>query len=120
MDKLDQLIAEAFAEEDRSLIEETGEQGIFRQLTGVFQGRNAWVHWLVTLAMLAYAGVALWAAWQFFTAAEVLVVLRWGVIGTVSILVIGMLKLYLLGEMQTERVIRQLKRVELRLASRDK
>ena len=41
-------------------------------------------------------------------------------VACLSFLVIGMLKLYMFGEMQTARILRELKRVELMLAVREK
>lgn len=120
MEKLDQMIVEALSEEERALGAGLEEDGIFRQIGGQFRGPNAWVHWLTTVALFAYAALALWAAVRFFTAVETADLVFWGIIGAVSIVVIGMLKLYMLGEMQTDRVIRELKRVQLILAAREK
>ncbi len=119
MDKLDQMIAEALAEEDRDIVARTAEQGFFTQFFGQLSGRNAWVGWLTTAAIFAYAALMFWAGWKFFTVSEELAALRWGLVTLFSGVVIGMLKLYLFQEMQTNRVIRELKRVELLLAKRE-
>ena len=120
MDRLDQMIEAALAEEDRAIMEETKELGLFAQMAGQYRGPKAWVNWLSTGALFVYGGVALWAAIRFFTAAEATQLIFWGVIGTVSILAIGMLKLYMLNQVETDRVLRELKRVELMLAAREK
>lgn len=119
MDKLDQMIAEALAEEDRDILASTAEQGFFAQLFAPLSGRNAWVGWLTTVAIFAYAALMLWTGWKFFAATETLSALRWGLVALFSGVVIGMLKLYLFQEMQANRVIRELKRVELLLAKRE-
>jgi len=120
MDKLDHMIAEALAEEERAIIAETQELGLFRQMAAQYRGPDAWVNWLSTLALFAYGALALWSAYAFFTATEVMGLVFWGVLLTVSILAVGMLKLYMLNKVETGRVIRELKRVELMLAAREK
>ena len=120
MNKIDQMIAEALAEEDRTIVAETQELGLFAQMAGQYHGRNAWVNWLSTLALFAYAALALWSAWKFFTAADVMAVAFWGILLAVAILAIGMIKLYLLSKIETDRVLRELKRVELMLAARER
>lgn len=120
MDKLDRLIEEALEEEERALLAETRELGFFTQLGLQMRGRNAWVNWITSFALFVYAGLLLWVGWQFFTATDPLTALKWGLGGGIIVVVIGMLKLYLLGQMQTERIIRELKRVELMLAARDR
>ena len=120
MNKLDRMIEQALAEEDRALIEATVPRGFFAEFFGQLSGRNAWVGWLSTGAIFVYVALGLWCGYRFFAAADALVALKWGLGAVVSIMVIGMLKLYMFGEMQTARVLRELKRVELMLAAREK
>jgi hypothetical protein len=120
MDKLDRMIEEALADEDRALLAETGEQGYLALVLGQFRGRNGWVTWFSTLILVIYGLLAVWAGWHLFTATEVLAALQWGLGAAVAIIVVGMLKLNLLMTAQTDRVMRELKRVELMLAAREK
>ena len=120
MDKLDRMIEQALAEEDRAILEETKELGFFTQFTRQMSGPNAWVNWLVTVGIFAYVAVAFWAGWKFYIATEALYAIKWGLLASVSIMAIAMLKLYLFQKMESDRVIRQLKRVELMLAARDR
>ncbi|MCB1331266.1 MAG: hypothetical protein KDK28_18235 [Maritimibacter sp.] len=119
MNKLDRMIEQALAEEDRALIEATVPRGFFAEFFGQLSGRNAWVGWLSTAAIFVYVGLGLWCGYKFFTVADPVISLKWGLGALLSVLVIGMLKLYMFGEMQTARILRELKRVELMLAVRD-
>lgn len=119
MDKLDQMIAEALAQEDQDILAETGERSFFSEFLGQFSGRNAWVNWLTTFMIFVYVGLTVWCGYEFFTATEPLAAIKWGFGASVSIIVIGMLKLYLFGEMQANRMIREMKRIELMLAARN-
>ena len=120
MDKLDQMIEAALAEEDRAIVEETRELGFFTQFTRQLQGPNAWVSWMSTVAIFVYVALALWCGYEFFTATEPLAAIKWGLGAAVSVMVIGLFKLFMFGEMQANRIIRELKRVELILAAREK
>lgn len=120
MDKLDRMISEALAEEDRAIVAETGELGFFAQLFGQLSGRNAWVNWLATLMIFVYLGLLVWTGWNFFAATEALAAIKWGLGAALSVVIIGMMKLYLFQAMQADRVIRELRRVELMLVARDK
>ena len=120
MDKLDRMIEQALAEEDRAILEETQELGFFTQFTRQLAGPNAWVNWLVTFAIFPYVALAFWAGWKAYIATEALYAVKWGLLATVAIMAIGMLKLYLFQKMEADRIIRQLKRVELMLAAREK
>lgn len=120
MDKLDRMIAEALAEEDRDIVAHTAEQGFFAQLLGQLSGRNAWVNWLATAMIFVYLGLMVWTGWNMFVATEALAAIKWGLGAALSVIVIGMVKLYLFQAMQADRVIREIKRVELMLAMREK
>lgn len=120
MNKLDRMIEEALAAEDREILEETQELGLFQQMAGQYRGPNAWVNWLNTLGLFAYGALALWAALRFFTASGAEALVFWGVLLTVAIVAVAAIKLYMLGKVETDRVLRELKRVELMLAAREK
>lgn len=120
MDKLDRMIAEALAEEDRSMLAETNPQSFFAEFFSQFSGHNAWVKWLSTVMIFVYVALTLWCGYEFFAATEAVAAVKWGFGASVSIVVIGMLKLYLFSEMQANRMIREMKRIELMLAAREK
>lgn len=120
MDKLDRVIEQALAEEDRAILEGTQELGFFAQFTRTFLGPNAWVTWMSTAAIFIYAGLALWCGYEFFTAAEPLGAIKWGLGASVSIVIVGLFKLFMFGEMQANRIIRELRRLELMLAARER
>ena len=119
MHKLDRMIEEALAEEDREILEETRELGFFAQFTRQLAGPNAWVSWMSTGAIFVYLGLALWCGYEFFSATEPLAAIKWGLGAALSVVVIGLFKLFMFGEMQANRIVRELKRVELMLAKHD-
>jgi len=117
MSKLDELIEEALRDEDHEIIAATSEQGWFQLGLSQFSGKLGWVTWviMITQAILFLAGV--WCAIYFFNATEPLSAIKWGISGAVLILIATQLKLSLMPKMQADRVLRELKRLELILVS---
>ncbi len=113
---LDAMIAEALDAEDREWLERFGtEPGYFAQAFGLFGGRLGWVMWLAYIVNIAAAGLALWAAWQLFNATDTLMAIRWGV-ATLAAMQVGLFMKGMMGEqLQNNRVIREVKRLELQL-----
>jgi uncharacterized protein DUF6768 len=113
MDKLDQLIEEALRDEDRAILDATEELGWFQLGMKQFGGKLGWVAWVIMIvqATLFIAGV--WFAVRFFGSGDTLSALKWGLSGSVLILVALQLKLSLMPQIQADRVLREVKRLEL-------
>ena len=117
MRDMDQMIDEALDAEERDLLRSIGEEpGFFAQAFGLFAGPAAWVNVLLAFVqgILFIAGV--WAAWNFFAATDALAALRWGLPAAVLLLTGLTIKMALWPTLQANRVIRELKRLELQVA----
>ena len=63
-----------------------------------------------------WQGLAIWAAWKMFQTTDPVMTIRWGV-GVVVAVNVGLFMKGGLGlQMQNNRILRELKRVELQLA----
>ena len=118
MPSIDELIKEALTEQESELIKSTEELGYFSLATGLFRGKLGWVSWVIMLVQGAMFVAGVWAAWRFFGAVEVLVAIKWGLSAAVLLLMAGMLKFSLMPQIQANRVLRELKRVELLILHR--
>ncbi len=119
MSRIDDMIAEALSEEDRAIVEATAERGWFRLGADQFRGKLGWVTWVVMIVQTAMFIAAVWAGWHFFNATEVLLAVKWGIsAGTLVIAALSM-KLSLMPQIQADRILRELRRVELMLVKRD-
>lgn len=118
MSKLDDLIKEALEGEDQEILDASAELGYFKQSLSLFGGPNSWVVWLIMTVQTTMFIAGIWCAVRFFGAVEVLPALKWGISGAVLWLMAINLKLSLVPQMQANRVIREIKRLELILASR--
>lgn len=117
MQDIDRMIDEALEGENQTLFRETArEPGYFDQAFVVFSGSIGWVNvvLMVTQTVLFVAGV--WAGWRFFQADNTLSALHWGLPATVLVLVATILKTALMPAIQANRVMRELKRLELQIA----
>jgi len=117
MDKYDTLISDALSEQDRQLLAGFQEQGYLRLALGLFQGRNGWVTGVMVTTFTVMFFAAIWCGWQFFAATNMLAALKWGLSG-VSLLTLSMqLKMALIPQIQADRVLLALRRLELRLGA---
>jgi hypothetical protein len=117
MRDLDQMIDEALDVEERELLRSIGEEpGYIRQALGIFSGSLGWLSAiLMAVQGAAFLGGA-WAAWNFFTVDDILSALRWGLPASVLLLMSLMIKLAMWPTLEANRLMRELKRIELQLA----
>ena len=121
MRDLDQMIDEAMVAEERDLLRSIGEEpGFFRQAAGIFGGPTGWVNAVMMIAQAVIFLVGAWAAWHFFQAIEPVAQLRWGLPAAVLLIIATIMKMALLPRMESNRLMRELKRIELQLARTSK
>lgn len=116
MRDLDSMIDEALDAEERELLGSIGEPGFFAQTFGLFVGPTGWVNWLLMAVqgLLFVAGVV--AAVYFFSADDALSAVRWGLPAVALLLMSLIIKMGMWPTIQANRVIRELKRLELQVA----
>lgn len=117
MRDLDNMIDEVLDAEERKLLRSIGEEpGFFSQAFGIFSGATAWVSVLLMVVQGVVFVAGVWAAWNFFQAQDVLLALRWGLPAAVLLLMSLIIKMGMWPTLQTNRVIREMKRLELQVA----
>lgn len=116
MRDIDAMIDEALGEEERALLHSIGEEpGFFRQALGLFGGPTGWVSIVMMLAQAATFIAGVWAAWHFFEAQDTLAAIRWGLPAAVLVLTSLMIKMAVWPQMHINRMMRELKRIELQI-----
>lgn len=118
MDELDRRIAEALKDGEPAIPESLREPGFYALAFSVFRGPQGWVSMVLMVVQTAMFLAAVWAGWRFYAATEVLAALKWGLSAAVLAILATQLKLALIPQMQANRVILALRRLELALASR--
>lgn len=117
MRDVDSLIEEALGREEREILDRIGEEpGFIGMAFGLFSGRLGWVNILLMViqSVLFVAGV--YAAWMFFAADDTVSQLRWGLPSAVLLILGTMIKMAMWPNIHTDRLMRELKRIELQLA----
>jgi hypothetical protein len=116
MNRIDDLIGRALTEEDRALLASHGEPGYLTQAFGLFRGPMAWVMWLVNVASGVGFLAGAYAIWRMFGAPDALVAVQWGVAALFLFQVTTLCKTFMGTRMEANRLLRELKRIELQVS----
>lgn len=115
MTELDRKIEEALDAEDRALLERFGEQGLLEQSFSVFQGKQGWIAGVAVIAAAFLFVGAIYSAWNFFHAEEAIVAAQWAAGAWFLMTMVAFMKVWFWMRMESNRVLREIKRVELQL-----
>ncbi len=118
MTKLDDAIRDALSDEDRAFLDELEVQpkGMFGEIAAGFSGRlGGWavLVWVETLVMV---GVAVIGLWRLTQAETTLGIALWSLLVVFGMLASAMLKMWYWMHLNTNAVMREMKRVELQVA----
>jgi len=116
MNKLDRAIEDALDAEDRVLFAQYGDKGLFGEVGELFTGKMVpWnmIHFVVQIAL--FLG-ALYAGRQLFTVEDLVPMIRFGMLTLGLFVAMAVIKMMQWQQVQGNRVIREVKRVELQIA----
>lgn len=112
----DKLIDEALEAEERALLDSIDEAGLIERTLGMFGQRLVWVAVLMMVIQTIIFIAGAWAAWKFFEAGDPVTQLRWGLPAAVLLLMSLMIKMGIAPALHANRLMRELKRIELQIA----
>jgi len=117
MNNIDQKIQAALRHDGASadLLE---EPNLIEEAITAFRGRNRLISTFAFILTFVIFVAAVWAGWQFYTAEAVAAQIQYAALTLLFMISVGFLKLWFWLEMHTNRVLRELKRVELLLVTR--
>jgi hypothetical protein len=117
MRDLDKMIEEALGEEESEVLRRIGgEPGLVERAMGMFGAGAEWMVRFLLFAQTVLFVAGAWAAWNFFQADDPVSQLRWGLPAAVLVLVSLILKMGVGPVLFHNRVMRELKRIELQIA----
>jgi hypothetical protein len=117
MSKLDDAIREALSKEDAEFLNRFGtEPGSFQQIFAVFRGPFAWLTAAFMVVLVPLLAFCLYAGWRFYASGDVREMLLWGAGALAALLIAIVIRIWFFLEIQTNRVVREIKRLELQLA----
>jgi hypothetical protein len=122
MSELDRMIEATLNEEDRAFFARLErEPGFFGQLIGLLAGPVGWINLVMLIALIAFFFGGVWCAWEFLQTSDVITALRWGLSSATLLIVAAILKIGTLWpSFQTNRMLREIKRLELQIARSNK
>lgn len=116
MNNVDELIGRALTDEDRALLARHGEPGYVAQAFGMFRGPMGWAVWVAYVAGAIAFLAGAYALWQMVITSDLLSAVKWGVGALVLFQVTTLSKSFMGSRMEANRMLRELKRVELQLS----
>jgi hypothetical protein len=118
MNDLDRAIRQSLSAEDAELLDRLGlDQALHQQVLATFEGQLRWVNvagWIVGALLF---GVACVMAWRFVHAPELEDMLRWGAASALGFACVALVKVWFWMELQKNAIMREVKRLELQVAS---
>ena len=116
MQDIDQEIDEAIHAEERELLRSIGDEpGFVERMLGMTGPEIVWMVWVMMVFQTLIFFAGLYAAWMFFEAGEPVTQLRWGLPAAVLLLMALIIKLAVPPAIQTKRLMRELRRIELQI-----
>jgi hypothetical protein len=95
-----------------------GEPNLAEEVITAYRGRHRWFSALMFVINLVLFAGAVWSTVRFLGAGSVPAQIQWGALAFVLLSAASFIKLWFWMELHTNRVMRELKRVELLLLTR--
>lgn len=95
------------------------EPNLAEELITAFRGRNRFTNAMAFIFSLVSLAAFVWSAIRFYEAEIVRDQLLWGGVALFTIIFISFMKVWFWMEMHSNRVLREIKRVELLVLQRD-
>ncbi|MEE9379982.1 MAG: DUF6768 family protein [Hyphomonadaceae bacterium] len=112
----DRLRASLSIEDEEFLKNLEGERGLFTQLFDTFQGPMGLWTALGFLFTLVFVGLGFYCAYQVFQVTETREIILWALGVILSFNAVSMLKMWMFNRMNMLAILREVKRLELRIA----
>jgi hypothetical protein len=117
MTKLDDAIHAALTEEDKEFLAQfEKEPTSVEQAFGVFRGPLGWLYVAFLLVAVVLAPIGIFSVWQFVIATEMRPLFYWGAATAGILLILSVVRIVFFMQINTNRILRELKRLELQVA----
>ncbi|HUG11501.1 MAG TPA: DUF6768 family protein [Opitutaceae bacterium] len=117
MNNIDQKIQAALRREGagENIIK---EPNLAEEVITAFRGRNRFTNMMALFWSIVSLALFVWSAWRFYVAEVVREQMLWGGLCLYFLIFIAFMKVWFWLEMHSNRVLRELKRIELLLVTR--
>jgi 4-amino-4-deoxy-L-arabinose transferase-like glycosyltransferase len=118
MTTIDDAIRDALSPGDAQAYEALGrELSPFGEAIGMFRSVRSGYIWTVALAGTAFLALGVYAAWRLMHESEVRAMLGWSLLAIFAMLTLALVKVWFWLEIQRNALVREMKRIELQVAS---
>ena len=112
----DRLRTALDADDEAFLSELESERGMFAQIGDTFSGPlGGWAK-LIFVILFPMSGFMFYAVWQMFTVEGTREIILWSIGALATVIAVGLVKQWFFERMNLMAVLRELKRIELRIA----
>ncbi len=116
-EQIDQIIHEALSKEEAEFYDQLGEQSLLEMSLGVFQGKNKVIYILTTIMAFVWFVGFIFCVVRFIEAETTRELITYAAAGFWCILSVTAIKLWHWMQMNTNRILREMKRLELQIAA---
>ncbi len=117
MTEFDDRIRQALRTESDNVWKDVEEQGLFEQALGVMRGKHKSLTVIANAVMVLLFAMTVYSVVRFFGAETTRMQIVWSVGFLTSNMVVAMMKLWFWMQMDKNTVIREVKRLELQVAT---
>ena len=117
MSKLDDAIHQQLSKEDAEFLAKfEKEPSSTAQMLEIFKGPFAWVSYIFLAAAILVGFTLVFAAWKFIVTEDLRAMIQWGALALFGLLVMMTIRIWFWVEIQTNRVVREIRRLQLQIA----
>jgi len=118
MNSIDDKIKQALSDEYQELIAENDkiDANPFKQMSAGFKGKMGWMYISVIVFGVLVTAMSIYSIYSFYHETEIKPLIGWGVTIIVTVLLTQIIKMWYWSELGHNRVIREIKLLELQLA----
>lgn len=116
MNEFDKLIKDTLSADEAEFLKEMDEDSILQMLSSNFKGKMGWISVYAFIMTLIFFGAAVYAAFEFFDSSETKQLVLWATVFLFSMFTVSMLKIWQWLQMDKNRILREIKRLELQIS----
>ena len=118
MTSIDDKIKQALSNEYKDLIAENDkiDANPFKQMSAGFKGKMGWIYIGAIILGIIFTCLSIYSVYSFYYETELKSLIGWGVAIIISIFLTQIIKMWYWSELGHNRVIREIKLLELQVA----
>jgi hypothetical protein len=117
MEEIDDLIKETLTNEEAVFYDSLDEQNLLEMVGGLFKTKQRWLIILMNIVQVISFGLFIYCTIQFFDVEETNELIKWVAGGFMFLMMSTFIKLFSWMQMDKNAILREMKRLELQIAS---